>query len=121
MKQIKKDELYQHLSEFLKRKGIELHKGPYPGRIEQGCRILTDTINATQRTLERARKEMDHRLGRMRQALKKKPSASPAPPPPAGTVPPKVKVRPKKKATRIKPPKKTPATRRRRTKSSAGR
>ena len=78
MKPIKKGELYRHLSEFLRKKGVELHKGPYPGRIEQVCRLLSETINATQGTLDRARKGMDQGLKQMRQALKKK-RAKPVP------------------------------------------
>jgi hypothetical protein len=75
MKAIKKGELYEHLSEFLKRKGVELHKGPYPGRIEQVCSLLTTTINATQATLGRARDGMDRGLQQVRHALRKTPPA----------------------------------------------
>ncbi len=72
MKPIEQGELYQHLSGFLKKKGVELHEGPYPGRIEQVCRLLTETINATQGTLERARKGMDRGFEQVCQVLKKK-------------------------------------------------
>jgi hypothetical protein len=78
MKKINKGELYLHLSDFLKKKGVELHKGPYPGRIEHVCRLLTETINATQTTLGRARDGMDRGLQQVRQALKKKPPKSTA-------------------------------------------
>ncbi|MFM1945668.1 MAG: hypothetical protein RI897_4650 [Verrucomicrobiota bacterium] len=72
MKPIEQGELYQHLSGFLKKKGVELHEGPYPGRLEQVCRLLTETINATQGTLERARKGVDRGFEQVRQVLKKK-------------------------------------------------
>jgi len=72
MKKIKKGELYQHLNDFLKKKGVELHKGPYPGRLEQVCRLLTETINATQTTLGRAKDGMDQGLQQVRRALKRK-------------------------------------------------
>jgi hypothetical protein len=37
MKQINQDELYQHLGDFLKSKGIEFKPGPYTDRIQRGC------------------------------------------------------------------------------------
>lgn len=72
MKPIEQGELYQHLSGFLKKKGVELHEGPYPGRLEQVCRLLTETINATQGTLERAKKGVDRGFEQVRQVLQKK-------------------------------------------------
>lgn len=79
MKKIKKGELYRHLSEFLQQKGIELHQGSYTGRIQQGCRILSDAINATQTTVDRAKKGMDRGLQEMRRVLRKKSAASAGP------------------------------------------
>ena len=71
MKQIKKDELFQNLSGFLKAKGIALKQGSYTQRIRQGCGLLTDTINLTQEGLQRAKVEMDSKLDQMRQIIRK--------------------------------------------------
>jgi hypothetical protein len=80
MKQIEKDELYQHLGQFLKRKGIELQDGSYSRRIQQGCHLLADAINLSQKGLARAKTEFDQGLERMRQVIHEKtaPKAPPA-------------------------------------------
>ena len=83
MKTIDKDELYQNLSEFLKSKGIELKDGTYPQRVRQGCNLLTDAINATQKTVKRTKVEVDKKLDQLRQSIHKAtapkpPAASPA-------------------------------------------
>ena len=44
MQTIKKDELFRHLGDFLKSKGIELNDGSYTPRIQQGCNLLADAI-----------------------------------------------------------------------------
>ena len=49
MKPIEKNELYQHVSEFLKGKGIELKAGSYATGIQTGCSILADAINLSQK------------------------------------------------------------------------
>jgi len=69
MKTIEKDELYRTISEFMKSKGLELTDGPYAGHIRRGCDLLSDAINATQRTVVRAREEMDKKLLKLRQCI----------------------------------------------------
>jgi hypothetical protein len=69
MNQIKHEELFGNLKTFLKSKGIELQEGSYAQRIRQGCDILTDSINVSQRTLKRAKSVMDKGLDRLRQTI----------------------------------------------------
>jgi hypothetical protein len=108
MKQIDKDELYQNLSSFLKSKGIELQDGSYANRIRHGCGLLTDAVNATQKTVKRAKVEVDKKLDQLRQSIHDatapEPAASPVPgPPPARKVNRrKGKARRKTSATRSK-------------------
>ena len=71
MKTIKKDELFNHLGDFLKRKGIVLSDGTYSQRIRQGCNLLADAINATQKTVTRARTEVDKKVTKLRSSLHK--------------------------------------------------
>jgi hypothetical protein len=90
MKPIKKDELFQNLSGFLKAKGIDLKPGSYTQRIRRGCGLLSDTINLTQDGLQRAKVEIDTKLEQMRQVIRKRsPFKSPAGAKPAGSAPPK--------------------------------
>src|SRR5215468_8775635 len=72
MKQIEKEELYDHLSEFLKGKGIELKEGPYTKGIHAGCSMLADAINLSQAGLERARTEFQRGMDQMRQVIHEK-------------------------------------------------
>jgi hypothetical protein len=72
MKQIQKDELYDHLSEFLKAKGIELKEGPYTKGIHAGCSMLADAINLSQAGLERARVGFERGMDQMRQVIHEK-------------------------------------------------
>lgn len=69
MKQIDKNELYQNLRGFLKSKGIELQDGSYANRVRQGCGLLADAVNATQKTVRRARVEVDRKLDQLRQSI----------------------------------------------------
>jgi hypothetical protein len=97
MKTIKKDELFNHLGDFLKRKGIVLSDGSYSQRIRQGCNLLADAINATQKTVTRARTEVDKKITKLRGSLHKATAAEKA-----GTgpeKPPVVKSESKPKAT----------------------
>src|SRR2546430_15692429 len=82
MKQIEKDEIYEHLSQFLKSRGVEMKDGGYVQQIQKGCSFLTDAVNLTQQGLERAKTEMDKRLDQMRQVIheRKAPKATPSPP-----------------------------------------
>ncbi|HOW68542.1 MAG TPA: hypothetical protein P5186_08450 [Candidatus Paceibacterota bacterium] len=69
MKKVKTDELYNHLSEFLQSKGIELKDGSYAQRIQKGCSLLSEAINFTQTSLKRAKTGVDRKLDRMREAI----------------------------------------------------
>ena len=69
MKQINKEEMFGHLKSFLKSKGIEVQEGAYAQRIRQGCELLTDSINVSQRTLKSAKSAMDQGLDQLRQTI----------------------------------------------------
>jgi len=69
MKTIKKDELFNHLGGFLKSKGIELNEGSYTARIQQGCNLLSDAINATQKTVSTTKVKLDQALDQLRQTI----------------------------------------------------
>ena len=79
MKTIKKDELFQSLGDFLKLKGIELKDGAYAKRIRQGCDLLTDAINGTQKTVKRTKVKVDEKLEQLRQSIHE--ATAPKPPP----------------------------------------
>jgi hypothetical protein len=79
MKTIKKDELFSSLGDFLKSKGIELNDGTYTTRIQQGCNLLSDAINATQKTVSQAKVKVDDALDKLRQSIHE--STAPTPPP----------------------------------------
>jgi hypothetical protein len=97
MKPINKDELYNHLSSFLRDRGIELRSGRYSDKIQSSCNLLSDAINLSQKGITTAKTELDKTLDRMRQAVhektapKPKPGsaaqASAAPPPTRGPAP----------------------------------
>ena len=79
MKSIQRDELYEHLSGFLKDKGIELKEGSYANGIQKGCTLLAEAINLSQKGLNRAKGEVDKKLDQMRQAIHE--ATAPKPPP----------------------------------------
>jgi hypothetical protein len=79
MKTIKQDELFQHLGGFLKAKGIEFTDGSYAQRIRQGCNLLSDAVNATQKTMRTAKVEVDKKLDQLRQTIHE--ATAPKPPP----------------------------------------
>jgi hypothetical protein len=81
MKTIARDEIFQNLKRFLKTKGIELQEGSYTRGIQNGCGILADTVNLSQRALVRAKTEVGKRLVRVRQAIHEKTGPAPAPQP----------------------------------------
>jgi hypothetical protein len=96
MKTIEKDELYEHLCEFLKAKGIEMKDGSYPKAVQKGCSFLADAINLSQKGITQAKSQIDKNLERMRQVIHEK-TAPKAPPKTGGS--PKSKVQsPKSKA-----------------------
>ena len=84
MKTIKNDELFQSLGDFLKLKGIELKDGAYAKRIRQGCDLLTDAINGTQKTVKRTKVKVDEKLDQLRQTIHE---ATAPKPPPSSTTP----------------------------------
>jgi hypothetical protein len=69
MKTIKKDELFHNLGGFLKSKGIELNDGTYTTRIQQSCNLLSDAINATQKTVKQTKVHVDSALDNLRQTI----------------------------------------------------
>ncbi len=90
MKKIDPNELYQNLSGFLQANGVELKDGAYTERIRKGCHALTEVINTTQNTVDRARVTVDRNLDRLRQTIHdatapEPPRTPPAPPPSAST------------------------------------
>jgi hypothetical protein len=100
MKPIEKDELYAHVAQFLKAKGVEMKDGSYPRGIQAGCSLLTDAINLSQKGIKRAKVELDKSVERMRQVIHEK--TAPKAPPKAGE-PPKATQTPKR-ATRTPKP-----------------
>jgi hypothetical protein len=78
MKPIQKDELYEHVSQFLKAKGIEMKEGSYPKGIQKGCSILADAINLSQKGITQAKAQIEKNLDRMRQVIHEKSAPKPA-------------------------------------------
>jgi len=102
MKPIQKDELYAHLSDFLKAKGVEMKDGSYPKAVQKGCSFLADAINLSQKGISQAKVQIDKNLDRMRQAIHEKTAPKAAPKPGAS---PKSKAQsPKSKARTPKRP-----------------
>jgi hypothetical protein len=87
MKTVDHNELYQHLSGFLNAKGIELKEGTYPQRIRQGCNLLADIINTTQKTVRQAKVQVNRKLDGLRQTIHEATAAKSPPPPPAAEPP----------------------------------
>jgi hypothetical protein len=90
MQTINKDELFGHVCQFLKAKGIELQEGAYTHTIKKGCQVLADTINLSQQAMNRAKAELDRTLNHAREVIHRKtaprkppvqPQAQPPPPP----------------------------------------
>jgi len=94
MKAIQKDELYDHLCQFLKVKGIEMKDGSYPRAVQQGCSFLADAINLSQKGIAQAKQQIDRNLERMRQVIHEKTAPKSAA---------KAGARPKRKAQGAKP------------------
>jgi hypothetical protein len=78
MRPIQKDELYEHLSQFLKAKGVEMKDGTYPRSIQAGCSLLADAINLSQKGFERAKTQIDKNLEFMRQVIHESTAPKPA-------------------------------------------
>jgi hypothetical protein len=79
MQTIKKDELFRNLGDFLKSKGIELKDGGYTTRIQQASNLLSDAINATQKTVKKTKAQVDNALDQLRETIHE--STAPKPPP----------------------------------------
>jgi hypothetical protein len=69
MNEIKHEELFGNLKNFLKSKGVELQEGSYTNRVQKGCEILADSINVSQRTVDRAKSAMEKGLDQLRQTI----------------------------------------------------
>jgi len=89
MKPIQKDELYAHLTQFLKAKGVEMKDGSYPHGIQSGCSLLADAINLSQKGITRAKVEIDKNLERMRRVIHEKTAPKPAAKAGGGSRPPR--------------------------------
>ena len=72
MKPLKQHEIYQNLSNFLKTRGIELQEGSYSQGIQKSCSFLTDAINLSQHSWERARVELNKSMDQLRQCIHEK-------------------------------------------------
>lgn len=77
MQTIKKDELFRNLGDFLKSKGIELNDGSYTTRIQQGCNLLADAINATQKTVKQTKTQVDQALDQLRETIHQRTAPKP--------------------------------------------
>ncbi len=77
MNRVDKKEMFAHVKQFLKAKGIDLQEGSYTQRIQQGCGILTDTINLSQQAYERTRTALDKGLERAREVIHEKTAPRP--------------------------------------------
>src|SRR4051812_7481010 len=72
MSKVDKDELFGHLTQFLKSKGIDLQEGAYTRTIQKGCDVLAETINLSQQAMDRAKTELEKSLDRAREVIHKK-------------------------------------------------
>jgi hypothetical protein len=87
MKHIEKEELYAHVSGFLKTKGIELKEGSYTNFIHNGCKVLAEAINLSQQGVQRAKSGLNEKLDEMREIIHKKTAPRRPANPPAGAAP----------------------------------
>ena len=69
MNKIDKDEMFENLRGFLKGRGVSIEDGSYSKRIQQGCNLLTDVVNATGSAVERAKVEADKAMDKLRQSI----------------------------------------------------
>ena len=77
MSDIKKEEMFGNLKNFLKSKGIEVQEGSYAEGIRKCCEILTDTVNMSQRAFDRAKVAVDKGLDQVRQTVHEKTAPKP--------------------------------------------
>ena len=64
-------------------RGIELTDGDYARCVREGCGLLSDAINLSQRGLDKARRTAAAKLDQLRQVLHEKTAPKPPPPAPA--------------------------------------
>jgi len=87
MKKIKKEEVFGNFKDFLKSKGIELQDGAYTERIRQGCEIVADSVNLSQRAFRETKSAVSRGLDHLRQVIHERTAPTPeggqAPPQPA--------------------------------------
>ncbi len=79
MNRIDKDELFGHVRNYLKVKGVELQEGPYTRTVQMGCHLLAESINLSQQAMERAKTEIERAVDQARQVIHEK--TAPKPPP----------------------------------------
>jgi hypothetical protein len=73
MKKLRQNDLFNHIDQFLKDKGIEIREAaPLGSRLKTGCQLLTETINNAQGALGKARDHMDDHLDKMRNIIHEK-------------------------------------------------
>lgn len=77
MNKIDNKELFRHVSDFFKSRGVELHPGPYTKGIQKSCEILADTVNLSQAAMERAREQMEKHFEQMRQIIHERTAPKP--------------------------------------------
>ncbi len=112
MNPIRKDELYENISQFLKSKGIELKEGSYTKGVHAGCSLLADAINLSQTGLDRAKNGIEKKLDLVRQVIHEKTAPkppivpTPSAPPPRANGKSKANVRAKGKGHSKRPKKK---------------
>jgi hypothetical protein len=110
MNPIRKDELYENISQFLKNKGIELKEGSYTKGVHAGCSLLADAINLSQTGIERAKTGIEKSLEQVRRAIHEKTAPKPpvmsTKPPPAPNGKPKAAARNRRKVNSKKPKRK---------------
>ena len=87
MKPIDKDELYEHLSSFLRSKGVDLREGAYTSGIQKSCSLVAEVVNSSKETIEKARGEIDKKLDQVRQIIHDKTAPKPASGQPAAAKP----------------------------------
>src|SRR5579862_7351951 len=82
MNRIDKDELFGHVSGYLKAKGVQLQDGPYTRTVQKGCHLLAESINLSRQAMERAKAELERTLEEARRIIHQK--TAPKRPAPSG-------------------------------------
>jgi len=104
MKPIENHETYHHLSLFVKAKCSEMKQTSYSHCVHKSYEIFRDTINLSQRGLERAKVTIDKGINQVRQVIHEKTA-----PKRTANRPPSPNPMAKAKATVSKAVRKTPA------------